>query len=170
MSSPPSHAKEPRSPRLHAADHSTPHSISERASERASERKPLLGTPSSGGGSEHAQQNGYSASPPLKQPLSLYARTAIFMSLWYLCSGGTLFSNKHIMTTLHADPSLLAMCQMSITALFGFAKMYGPWLLGLGPGEASPLSTQAPLVAQLRSCRMGCPRTLPRARRRAAPS
>lgn len=83
-----------------------------------------------------AQDNG-------RVPLSLHTRTVVFMAFWFFCSGCTLFGNKHIMTTLHADPSLLAMCQMSITALFGAAKMYGPWLLGLGPGAATPLSTQS---------------------------
>ncbi|KAL1515227.1 hypothetical protein AB1Y20_001862 [Prymnesium parvum] len=73
--------------------------------------------------------------------MSLGARTALFMSLWYACSGATLFGNKHILSTLKADPNVLAMSQMLITALFGAVKMYGPSCVG-GKPHSSPLSTQ----------------------------
>jgi len=62
--------------------------------------------------------------------------------LWYACSGCTLFGNKYILSQLHADPNLLAMSQMTMTALFGGIKMYGPYLVGSGPMQESPLSTQ----------------------------
>lgn len=61
---------------------------------------------------------------------TVFARLSVFMACWYACSGMTLFGNKHIMTTLHADPSILAMSQMTFTAVFGFLKMYGPAFMG----------------------------------------
>jgi len=77
-----------------------------------------------------------------RQMLSVSARITIFMSLWYTCSGCTLFGNKYILSTLRADPNLLAMSQMTMTAFFGAVNMYGPWLLGRGPAQQSPLSMQ----------------------------
>lgn len=82
------------------------------------------------------------APPSKQQPLPLVARISIFMALWYACSGFTLFGNKYILSTLHADPNLLAMSQMTFTASFGAFKMYGPHLLGCGPPQPSPLHTQ----------------------------
>ena len=73
--------------------------------------------------------------------VSLLAKTSLFISLWYVASGCTLFGNKHIMSTLKADPNLLAMSQMTCTALFGALKMYSPILCGNKPLE-TPLSTQ----------------------------
>jgi len=81
-------------------------------------------------------------SPPSKQPLPLLVRIGVFMALWYACSGCTLFGNKYILSTLHADPNLLALSQMTFTASFGAFKMYGPHLLGFGPPQPSPLLTQ----------------------------
>ena len=66
------------------------------------------------------------------------------MTLWFGFSGCTLFGNKHILSTLKADPNVLAVSQMTMTAAFGAAKMYGPWLTGLGPAQPTPLSTQPP--------------------------
>ena len=66
------------------------------------------------------------------------------MTLWFGFSGCTLFGNKHILSTLKADPNVLAVSQMTMTAAFGAAKMYGPWLTGLGPAQPTPLSTQSP--------------------------
>ena len=60
----------------------------------------------------------------------------------YACSGCTLFGNKYILSQLHADPNLLAMSQMTMTAVFGAIKMYGPYVVGSGPMQESPLSTQ----------------------------
>ena len=73
--------------------------------------------------------------------MSLPYKTALFMGLWYACSGATLFGNKHILSDLKADPNVLAMSQMLITASFGALKMYGPYCMG-GTPQASPLSTQ----------------------------
>jgi hypothetical protein len=50
----------------------------------------------------------------------------------FFCSGCTLFGNKHILSTLRADPNLLALSQMLTTATLGAAKMYGPVVLGIG--------------------------------------
>ena len=72
---------------------------------------------------------------------SIGGRIALFMSLWYACSGVTLFGNKHIMNTLGCDPNVLAMTQMVSTAFFGALKMYGPYFYG-GRLQSSPLSSQ----------------------------
>ena len=72
---------------------------------------------------------------------SLAGRITLFMSLWYACSGVTLFGNKHIMNTLGCDPNVLAMTQMVSTFFFGALKMYGPYLFG-GRLQSSPLSSQ----------------------------
>ena len=74
--------------------------------------------------------------------LSLHTKTAIYMALWYACSGCTLFGNKYILSSLHADPNQLAMSQMVSTAFFGALKMYGPYITGMGPAQTSPLATQ----------------------------
>ena len=74
----------------------------------------------------------------------MHARIVVFMTLWFGFSGCTLFGNKHILSTLKADPNVLAVSQMTMTAAFGAAKMYGPWLTGLGPAQPTPLSTQSP--------------------------
>ena len=66
------------------------------------------------------------------------------MRLWFGFSGCTLFGNKHILSTLKADPNVLAVSQMTMTATFGAVKMYGPCLTGLGPAQPTPLSTQSP--------------------------
>ena len=78
------------------------------------------------------------------QQASVHARIMLFMLLWFGFSGCTLFGNKHILSTLKADPNVLAVSQMTMTATFGAVKMYGPCLTGLGPAQPTPLSTQSP--------------------------
>ena len=84
--------------------------------------------------------------PPEKgrsgQP-DVFVRTAVYMSLWYFASGVTLFGNKHILSTLKADPSILGASQMTMTAIFGALKMYGPAVFGAGSLATSPLLTQS---------------------------
>ena len=77
----------------------------------------------------------------MKSASSTTAKTTLFMGLWYACSGATLFGNKHILSDLKADPNVLAMSQMLITASFGALKMYGSYCMGGNP-QASPFSTQ----------------------------
>ena len=72
------------------------------------------------------------------------------MLLWFGFSGCTLFGNKHILSTLKADPNVLAVSQMTMTATFGAVKMYGPCLTGLGPAQPTPLSTQS--LSQFLAC------------------
>jgi len=74
----------------------------------------------------------------------------LFMLLWFGFSGCTLFGNKHILSTLKADPNVLAVSQMTMTATFGAVKMYGPCLTGLGPAQPTPLSTQS--LSQFLAC------------------
>jgi solute carrier family 35 protein E2 len=49
----------------------------------------------------------------------------LFICGWYICSGVTLFGNKHMLSSLHAHPDLLAMSQMTITFTMGGIKVYG---------------------------------------------
>ena len=85
---------------------------------------------------------------------------AVFRVPRYLCSAVTLFGNKHILSTLSADPALLALSQMVFTASFGAVSMFGPQLLGVGKPQVTPLSSR-PLRSVL--CDMavvGCMRFL----------
>ncbi len=74
--------------------------------------------------------------------LTVSTQLGLFMSLWYACSGATLFGNKYILSTLNCDPNILAMAQMVSTAMFGALKMYGPRVLGMGKGVITPHSSQ----------------------------
>ncbi|XP_013384812.1 solute carrier family 35 member E2-like [Lingula anatina] len=53
-------------------------------------------------------------------------RAMLFLILWYLFSAGTLFLNKHILTTLKGDPTLLSTMQMFCTTCLGFLQMFLP--------------------------------------------
>ena len=80
-----------------------------------------------------------SAPPPPPPPnpqdersTKIFSRSAqiiLFIAGWYICSGVTLFGNKHMLSTLHAHPDLLAMSQMTITATMGATKIFGPYVL-----------------------------------------
>ena len=105
-------------------------------------RSPRLLAADGNGAPAPAQADGKEEKQGPFEKYSVQTRIAIFMTAWYVCSGGTLFGNKHIMATLHADPSTLALSQMTMTAAFGALKMYGPWLTGVGPVQPSPLSSQ----------------------------
>eukprot|EP01052_Picozoa_sp_SAG31_P029888 SAG31_NODE_3014_length_4786_cov_9.641135_2_plen_159_part_00 len=60
-----------------------------------------------------------------------------WLSLWYGCSGGTLFLNKIILTQLNGDVQVLGGCQMAMTALLGAAKVYGTRLCNKEPAVAA---------------------------------
>ena len=105
-------------------------------------RSPRLLAAEGNGAPAPAQADGKEEKQGPFEKYSVQTRIAIFMTAWYVCSGGTLFGNKHIMATLHADPSTLALSQMTMTAAFGALKMYGPWLTGVGKVQPSPLSSQ----------------------------
>lgn len=53
-------------------------------------------------------------------------RAIVFLLLWYIFSGCTLFLNKFILTYLKGDPTILGACQMLTTATCGFIQMYFP--------------------------------------------
>ncbi|XP_045471579.1 solute carrier family 35 member E2A-like [Harmonia axyridis] len=53
-------------------------------------------------------------------------RAITFLLLWYFFSGCTLFLNKYILTYLNGNPTVLAGCQMLITASCGFLQLYFP--------------------------------------------
>ncbi|KAI4466286.1 solute carrier family 35 [Holotrichia oblita] len=56
----------------------------------------------------------------------LNVRAIIFLLLWYIFSGCTLFLNKYILTYLNGNPTVLGACQMLTTASCGFIQMYFP--------------------------------------------
>lgn len=56
----------------------------------------------------------------------LNVRAIVFLLLWYVFSGCTLFLNKYILTYLNGDPTILGACQMLMTATCGFIQMYFP--------------------------------------------
>ncbi len=51
------------------------------------------------------------------------ASATMFLALWYLTSLTTLFLNKYILSTLHANPQTLAMTQMVTTCVMGALKV-----------------------------------------------
>ncbi|XP_044750814.1 solute carrier family 35 member E2A-like [Coccinella septempunctata] len=53
-------------------------------------------------------------------------RAITFLILWYFFSGCTLFLNKYILTYMNGNPTILAGCQMLITASCGFLQLYFP--------------------------------------------
>lgn len=53
-------------------------------------------------------------------------RAIVFLLLWYLFSGCTLFLNKYILTYLNGNPTILGACQMLMTAICGFLQLYFP--------------------------------------------
>lgn len=56
----------------------------------------------------------------------LNIRALVFLLLWYIFSGCTLFLNKYILTYLNGNPTVLGACQMLMTATCGFIQMYFP--------------------------------------------
>ena len=68
---------------------------------------------------------------------SVLHRQIFWLSLWYACSGGTLFLNKIILTQLNGDIQILGCCQMGMTAVLGAAKVYGGRYLC---GDAAPVT------------------------------
>ncbi|XP_018329805.1 solute carrier family 35 member E2-like [Agrilus planipennis] len=53
-------------------------------------------------------------------------RAIVFLILWYIFSGCTLFLNKYILTYLNGNPTVLGACQMLMTTACGFIQMYIP--------------------------------------------
>ncbi|XP_012257894.1 solute carrier family 35 member E2A-like isoform X1 [Athalia rosae] len=67
-------------------------------------------------------------------------RAMLFLTLWYVFSGCTLFLNKYILSYMEGDPTILGACQMLMTATCGFIQMYFP----CGMYRASPRLTRPP--------------------------
>ncbi|XP_066600786.1 solute carrier family 35 member E2B-like [Prorops nasuta] len=53
-------------------------------------------------------------------------RALLFLTLWYIFSGCTLFLNKYILSYMQGDPAILGACQMLMTTVCGFIQMYFP--------------------------------------------
>ncbi|KAK4318198.1 hypothetical protein Pmani_010775 [Petrolisthes manimaculis] len=68
----------------------------------------------------------------------LHRRPLIFLALWYVFSGITLFLNKYILSYQNADPHVLCGMQMFITMCCGLFQLY------------FPLGTYQPVAAQQR--------------------
>uniref|UniRef100_A0ABD2WQ43 Sugar phosphate transporter domain-containing protein n=1 Tax=Trichogramma kaykai TaxID=54128 RepID=A0ABD2WQ43_9HYME len=67
-------------------------------------------------------------------------RAILFLVLWYIFSGFTLFLNKYILTYMQGDPTVLGACQMFMTAICGFIQMYFP----CGMYKANPQMRRPP--------------------------
>ncbi|XKL66539.1 hypothetical protein PGB90_009959 [Kerria lacca] len=50
----------------------------------------------------------------------------LFLILWYIFSGCTLFLNKYILTYMNGDPTILGTFQMLMTTICGFIQIYIP--------------------------------------------
>lgn len=74
---------------------------------------------------------------PADEAGSVLHKQIFWLSLWYACSGGTLFLNKIILTQLNGDIQILGCCQMGMTAVLGAAKVYGGRYLC---GDAAPVT------------------------------
>lgn len=85
-------------------------------------------SPRAGAGSDGARAS--SGTDKDAKGVSIFKQQAFWMGCWYVCSGGTLFLNKIILTELHGDIQVLAGLQMTTTAFLGALKVYGPRLLG----------------------------------------
>ncbi|CAG5104140.1 Similar to Slc35e2a: Solute carrier family 35 member E2A (Mus musculus) [Cotesia congregata] len=55
-----------------------------------------------------------------------HPRALLFLGLWYIFSGCTLFLNKYILSYMEGDPTILGAFQMITTAVCGFIQMYFP--------------------------------------------
>ncbi|XP_011155743.1 solute carrier family 35 member E2A [Solenopsis invicta] len=67
-------------------------------------------------------------------------RALLFLILWYVFSGCTLFLNKYILSYMEGDPTILGACQMLMTAICGLIQMYFP----CGMYKASPRLMRPP--------------------------
>ncbi|KAJ8667811.1 hypothetical protein QAD02_009474 [Eretmocerus hayati] len=67
-------------------------------------------------------------------------RALLFLILWYIFSGCTLFLNKYILSYMQGDPVILATGQMSMTAILGLTQMYFP----CGMYQAKPRLSRPP--------------------------
>ena len=52
-------------------------------------------------------------------------KTIVFLVLWYIFSGLTLFSNKLVLTETEVSPSVFGAYQIAFTALLGGVRIYG---------------------------------------------
>ncbi|XP_072758053.1 solute carrier family 35 member E2A [Anoplolepis gracilipes] len=68
------------------------------------------------------------------------SRALLFLTLWYVFSGCTLFLNKYILSYMEGDPTILGACQMLMTAICGLIQMYFP----CGMYKASPRLMRPP--------------------------
>jgi solute carrier family 35 protein E2 len=59
----------------------------------------------------------------------IFIRQVVMMTLWYIFSFGTMFTNKYILTDLNGDAGILGETQMFCSAVFGAFKMYLPCCL-----------------------------------------
>lgn len=63
---------------------------------------------------------------PPPNPGLRHPRALVFLALWYIFSGFTLFLNKYILTYQKADPHVLCGMQMFITMVCGLVQMRHP--------------------------------------------
>ncbi|XP_056642652.1 solute carrier family 35 member E2A [Diorhabda sublineata] len=77
---------------------------------------------------KEAESNGLKKDVPLEKYKNglTSIRAIVFLLLWYFFSGCTLFLNKYILTYENGNPTVLAACQMLMTATCGFIQLYFP--------------------------------------------
>lgn len=59
----------------------------------------------------------------------IFVRQVVMMTLWYIFSFGSMFTNKYILSDLDGDAGILGETQMLGSAIFGAFKMYIPCAL-----------------------------------------
>lgn len=59
----------------------------------------------------------------------IFVRQVVMMTLWYIFSFGSMFTNKYILSDLNGDAGILGETQMLGSAIFGAFKMYFPCAL-----------------------------------------
>lgn len=59
----------------------------------------------------------------------IFVRQVVMMTLWYIFSFGSMFTNKYILSDLNGDAGILGETQMLGSAIFGAIKMYVPCAL-----------------------------------------
>lgn len=79
---------------------------------------------------KHQNNSGTNKNKQKKEdPDAHYKQIIFWMSAWYLCSLGTLFMNKIILTKLNGRVHILGMVQMTMTAVLGALKVYMPMVV-----------------------------------------
>ena len=69
-------------------------------------------------------------------------KTFVSLTLWYIFSGITLFSNKLVLTQTDVAPTVFGAYQIAFTALLGGIRIYGLKIAKKWLGKASPVEKE----------------------------